>query len=431
MSSLKENDEKQKDLVLLLTAINTEIDKVDKSFKLGYSDRKVATYNFLRTMRNEIVKLMVLSLERSPEGPAKIQVTAFMQNDQFKTSAPRDRKMVSAYQKELAQKDKTEQEKELQRNFALMIEKLRQTPEAQQNIAYSSDFKQVLASVKLEQAKNKVTPGEAVLQEIILDLENCLGLHGKVITDSDLVSMERNPFYIMGNQLKAELNKINGGNKYATMLQAYSVLQLAQIQMPLRIVEGEGFKDLGLRKFIVNQMKDLEKKAPYIREEATGENIDALRWESYEMAVNLLITKLEVQQKAIAFNWEGDDEKSRNTAQKASTELGGLVKEMREATKDYFSQPSNKKEKNHAAFQEKMNECITKGIFSEKLRPHLEVVSILKNVALVCATVGLGLIYLKATAEKRGSFWLRETPLQDMQSSLQREAPHHRKRKDF
>lgn len=359
-------------------------------------------YNFLREVRNDVVKLLVLSLKLNPmDIETDALVSAYLKPDQYQTSAPNDREIVMQYQKEIAERVVEQQVIEFEKSLSILQKKL-QKGQSQSSIESCKAYSDALAELQSIHCSSI----DAYTVNLLTELECCVNMNGKVMEDKDRNLVPGNPFYILGLGMIREIREVNEDNEHARLFKIYTIFKLALLEIPLCVAEGKQYIDLGLKALIEKQMKEISQKDPTIIQEANEKNADEIKWKLYEIKLRVYLKQLD--QQGDRLKGEGMD----------TQELDTLISTLSESVTAFFKKTSTEKEKAYIQFRDSINSSITKGLQCEIVKNSIQVASIIKNI-LACLSL-FGLYYLHKTKTTRGSFWLHEIPLQTIQSDFEK-----------
>jgi len=246
------------ELTKLYASIEKEIENVFG--KASNSESAAITYNYLRAMRNEIVKLMIMRDGISPDPACAEIVKSYMDPTKF-ISAPLDRKKLEAFKEE---KQTLEQLKQnLSSGFFSLLSNMQSIEKQNKKIIYSSGFTELLDN--LATAPRKEDPTSVAIEEIKLALQNTTQRHGKLYTDADLNQMQQNPYLEMSRQLITKISAINSSEiEDKEKLQEIHFI-LYKTKFDMQSSHFKGFDDQGLSKTIAAQVKKIEKMEPSVR----------------------------------------------------------------------------------------------------------------------------------------------------------------------
>jgi hypothetical protein len=234
------------------------------------------------------------------------------------------------------------------------------------------------------------------LDDLQLELRNAVEGHGAVMTDADLRGKNDNPYRRLGLKLLADISK-SRFEKEPNLLNIYLAMQKVLVELSQRERQPQTFNTLGLEKIIKKGMEKTERKDPSVKMKTLKDNASALKWHSYRVAIRLAIETLNPQA----------DSLSKRGYLEESNELRRISAELSQLTKSYFELPKNQRIKKYEKYKTDMDAIGTSCLASNLFKQHRGLAQILQNILLTVCSLGFGLIWLKATENKRGSFWYR------------------------
>ncbi len=424
-----------KNLITLYHAIQEELKQLriqlgNDTLSDARADQLTVTHNFLRARRNELVELMILSLktletqEISAADPNHrllmsmkgIVDTYVPENENTKgepnaaRSTESDRNHLRRFQS-LLKKRKLSKEAittELEQGMAHFLGHLQRTQESDSNIKYSEDFNLVLRILKKRHPKGK--DQDSLYDDLLMNLRSCIEMRDEVLDDAGLRRKEKNPFVLLGKELLDKIDPLPAEDP-ARIKKVYLALQMAlsEINHGKRgKFSGKDYNNLGLEKFIKEQLKQIEKLHPHIKTDVMPSHPVNLQWEAYKAATHLAIDKIEAQARSL---------EAQTGDHSAATELSKIAGQMRQATIAYYDLSLEERRNQYSGYQTNINE-LCQARDSRNLQKHTRVKALLGNVSFVVKTLGLGLIWLYATKSNRGSFWIRTAPLDSLKETL-------------
>lgn len=212
----------------------------------------IITHNYLRAVRNQVIKLMILANQVSPEQPAKnlcAQIIANYLDEVTYISAAQDKEEIRLYQKQLAASHDSLSAELLENEFKQLIKEMVLNQKNNQAIAYHPVLKKILEQFYQAPVKNDAN---LIRDEIIAQLEILTTGRGQVLYENQFFSMPENPYVQMGIALRTQL-----AQNEPTPNDLYFALQLAQVSMNSLGKDADNYKDLKIQKFIQIKCKEL------------------------------------------------------------------------------------------------------------------------------------------------------------------------------